>query len=92
MMVVSKSSPIPAASLPIRLAVAGARMMASTSCPRETCSKGATAPGPNMAAATGSPVSAWKVRGATNSRAAAVIATLTWAPAMIRRRASSAAL
>ena len=56
-MVLSRSSPIPAAALPMILAVAGATMMASTSCPRETCSRG-SASGPNMALATFSPVSA----------------------------------
>ena len=75
----------------MRSAVAGATMMASTSCPRATCSRG-SASGPNMAVATRSPVSAWKVKGATNSRAAAVITTLTLAPAQISRRANSAAL
>jgi hypothetical protein len=55
--VLSKSSPRPAASLPRRLAVAGANTMASTSCPKATCSRGSL-PGPNRAAATFSPVRA----------------------------------
>ena len=91
MMVVSKSSPMPPATLPIKLAVAGATTMASTSWPRATCSKGSLS-GPNMAVATFSPVRAANVNGPTNSWADRVITTLTRAPQPMNRRASSAAL
>ena len=50
------------------------------------------APEVHRSVATGRPVSAWKVIGATKRIAFAVIATSTATPSLTQRRASSAAL
>ncbi len=90
--VVSMLSEIPCASLARVLAVAGAMIISSARLPRLTWPISVSCRSENMSIATGRWVSAWKVMGLTNSAAAGVMTTSTFAPALTSRLVRSAAL
>ena len=77
----SISSEIPAASLAMILAVAGATTTMSADLARETCSILNSEAKSNISVTTGLPVSALKVIADTNWTASLVIITFTLAPA-----------
>src|SRR6056297_3433397 len=91
-MVVSKSSAIPLAILPIILAVAGAIRNKSAFLASEICLTSKLSGGLNKLLSTGLWVIDLKVRGLINSVADSVIITSTFAPNLISRLATSTIL
>src|SRR3954449_7319234 len=93
---VTTSSARPVRSFASRSAVAGAITANSAQSASETCPAaridGSPPPPSQRSVATGFPVSAWKVSGATNRCAAGVNAHRTSAPVLTRSRAASQAL
>ena len=91
-MAVSASSTRPAASSPMRFAVAGANTMASAASASSMCAICCSPSSSMTSATTGRWVRDSKVRGPTNRVAAVVIATSTTAPRSPSIRTSVTAL
>ena len=89
---VKRSLAIPAARRAIASAVAGATISRSASSASWMCPIAASLPRSNSSRDTGAPESVCIVSGVMNCVAASVITTLTVAPALTKRRQSSAAL
>ncbi len=90
--VVSMSSAMPAAVLPMKLAVAGAMTNRSARWAKETCFTFHSPGSSNMSTVTGLAVSVRKVRGVTNSHADSVMITCTSSPRRTSMLAASVAL
>jgi hypothetical protein len=86
------SSAWPMRSRASRFAVAGATRESSAQSASAMCPAASSCSAAKRSAATGAPVSAWKVRAETNFCAEAVIAQRTCAPALTSKRATSHAL